>query len=60
VARLLEALGQHLEPGEPARLFDEEFATHHVRSVGREFQLMLGGPAAAIDRPPRTPMVKSA
>jgi len=50
-ARLLESLGHHVEPGGPARLFDEEFATHHLRSAGWEFQHMLDGLAAAIGRP---------
>ena len=50
-ARLLEALGHHVEPGRPARLFDEEFATHHLRSAGWEFQHMLDGLAVAIGRP---------
>ena len=50
-ARLLEALGHHVEPGGPARLFEEEFATHHLRSAGWEFQHMLDGLAAAIGRP---------
>jgi amidase len=50
-AGLLEALGHHVEPGGPARLFDEEFATHHLRSAGWEFQHMLDGLAAAIGRP---------
>ena len=42
-AGLLEALGHHVEPGRPPRLFDEEFATHHLRSAGWEFQHMLDG-----------------
>jgi amidase len=50
-ARLLEALSHHLDPGRPQRLFDEEFATHHLRSAGWEFQRMLDGLAAAIGRP---------
>jgi amidase len=50
-ARLLEAFGHHVEPGRPARLFDEQFATHHLRSAGWEFQHMLDGLAAAIGRP---------
>jgi amidase len=50
-AGLLEALGHHVEPGGPARLFDEEFAAHHLRSAGWEFQHMLDGLAAAIGRP---------
>jgi amidase len=50
-ARLLEAIGHHVEPGGPPRLFDEEFATHHLRSAGWEFQHMLDGLAAAIGRP---------
>ena len=50
-ARLLEALGHHVEPGGPTRLFDEEFAAHHLRSAGWEFQHMLDGLAAAIGRP---------
>ncbi|MGY4651291.1 amidase [Mycobacterium sp. URHB0021] len=50
-ARLLESLGHHVEPGGPARLFDEEFGTHHLRSAGWEFQHMLDGLAAAIGRP---------
>ena len=50
-ARLLEALGHHVEPDGPPRLFDEEFAAHHLRSAGWEFQHMLDGLAAAIGRP---------
>jgi amidase len=50
-ARLLESLGHAIEPGGPSRLFDEEFATHHLRSAGWEFQHMLHGLAAAIGRP---------
>ncbi|HET7667659.1 MAG TPA: amidase [Mycobacterium sp.] len=50
-AGLLEALGHHVEPSQPQRLFDEEFATHHLRSVGWEFQHMLDGLATAIGRP---------
>jgi amidase len=50
-AGVLEALGHHVEPGGPARLFGEEFATHHLRSAGWEFQHMLDGLAAAIGRP---------
>ena len=50
-AGLLEALGHHVEPGRPPRLFDEEFAAHHLRSAGWEFQHMLDGLAAAIGRP---------
>ncbi len=50
-ARLLESLGHHVEAGGPPRLFDEEFATHHLRSAGWEFQHMLDGLAAAIGRP---------
>lgn len=50
-AGLLEALGHHVEPGGPARLFDEQFALHHLRSAGWEFQHMLDGLAAAIGRP---------
>jgi amidase len=50
-ARLLEAIGHHVEPGLPPRLFDEEFATHHLRSAGWELQHMLDGLAAAIGRP---------
>jgi amidase len=50
-AQLLESLGHHVEPGGPARLFDEEFATHHLRSAGWEFQHMLDGLATAIGRP---------
>ena len=33
------------------RLFDEEFATHHLRSAGWEFQHMLDSLADAIGRP---------
>src|SRR5207342_2781993 len=50
-AQLLESLGHHVEAGGPPRLFDEEFATHHLRSAGWEFQHMLDGLAAAIGRP---------
>jgi amidase len=50
-ARLLESLGHRVEPGRPPRLFDEEFAAHHLRSAGKEFQHMLDGLAAAIGRP---------
>ena len=50
-AGLLEALGHPVEPGGPARLFDEEFATHHLRSAGWEFHHMLDGLATAIGRP---------
>ncbi len=32
-ARLLEALGHHVRPGGPTRLFDEDFAAHHLRSA---------------------------
>ena len=50
-AELLEALGHQVEPNKPQRLFDEEFATHHLRSAGWEFQHMLDGLAATIGRP---------
>lgn len=50
-AQLLEAIGHHVEPGLPPRLFDEEFATHHLRSAGWELQHMLDGLAAAVGRP---------
>jgi amidase len=50
-AQLLEAVGHHVEPGGPARLFDEEFATHHLKSAGWEFKRMLDGLAASIGRP---------
>jgi amidase len=50
-ARLLESVGHRVEPGGPPRLFDEEFATHHLRSAGWEFKRMLDGLAAAIGRP---------
>ena len=50
-AGLLEALGHHVQPSRPPRLFDEEFAAHHLRSAGWEFQHMLDGLAAAIGRP---------
>src|SRR4029079_15744982 len=50
-APLLDAVGHHVEPGGPARLFGEEFATHHLRSAGWEFQHMLDGLGAAIGRP---------
>ena len=50
-ARLLEGLGHNVCPGLPPRLFDEEFATHHLRSAGRELSRMLDGIAAAIGRP---------
>lgn len=50
-ARLLERLGHHVEPGLPPRLFDEEFATHHLRSAGWELHQMLNALAAAIGRP---------
>lgn len=50
-ARLLDALGHHVEPSSPPRLFDEEFATHHLRSSGWEFHHMLNGLAAAVGRP---------
>jgi amidase len=50
-ARLLEGLGHHVDRGGPARLFDEEFSTHHVRSAGWELGRMLDGLAAAVGRP---------
>ncbi len=50
-AQLLESLGHHVAAGGPPRLFDEEFATHHLRSAGWEFQHMLDGIAAAVGRP---------
>jgi len=42
-AGLLEALGHHVEPGGPARLFDEDFATHQLRSVlnGLEIEVCI-------------------
>ena len=52
-AGLLKALGHHVEAGRPARLFDEEFATHHLRSAVWEFQHMLDGLAAAIGHLPQ-------
>ena len=50
-AGILETLGHHVEPAGPAALFDEQFALHHLRSAGWEFQRMLDGLAAAIGRP---------
>jgi amidase len=50
-ARLLDGLGHRVDCGAPARLFDEEFSTHHVRSAGKELQRMLDGLAAAVGRP---------
>ncbi len=50
-AELLDSLGHHVEPGGPDRLFDEDFATHHLRSAAWEFQHMLDGLATAIGRP---------
>ncbi|NMO02989.1 amidase [Gordonia sp. TBRC 11910] len=50
-ARLLEAAGHHVEAAAPPRLFDEEFALHHLRSSGWEFRQMLDGLANAVGRP---------
>lgn len=50
-ARLLEGVGHHVEQVAPPRLFDEEFALHHLRSSGFEFRQMLDGLANAVGRP---------
>lgn len=50
-ARLLDGFGHHVEAAAPPRLFDEEFALHHLRSSGWEFRQMLDGLANAIGRP---------
>jgi amidase len=50
-AHLLEALGHRVQPAQPLRLFDDEFADHHIRSASWELRRMLDGLAAAIGRP---------
>lgn len=59
-ARLLASLGHHVDSGSPPRLFDEEFATHHLRSAGWELGQMLNGLATAVGRPLTPDDVESA